>query len=111
MSFEEMVAATVARVVREEVPAAVRRAMAETQPVSVGDYLTPAEAAKVASVHVDTVRLWLKSGRLPKHYANSRMRVRRAELDRFLAAGPPDDGEGPSAQDIATAALTKRRAP
>jgi excisionase family DNA binding protein len=110
MSIDELVAATVARVIREEVPAAVRRAMADNPRASGnGEYLTPEKAADVADVHIDTVRLWLKDGKLPTHWAGKRKRVLRSDLEQLMAAGPlGQDDEGPSSDEIAARALAKR---
>ncbi len=108
MSIDEAIATAVRTAVREEVPRAVEQALAKLQPVQHGDYLTPAEAAKVAGVHVDTIRLWLKAGKLPMHHAGQRKRVRREDLDHFLSEGPANDN-GPSADEIAAAALAKRK--
>lgn len=109
-SIEETIDTLVARRVREELSAFERRIVELVKPVQGGDYLTPGEAAKVASVHVDTVRLWLKSGKLPKHHAGGRMRIRREDLDRFLSSGPSGpEGGSPSAADIASVALGRRK--
>lgn len=108
MSIEELVAATVARVVREEFRGVLREALSEFKPKASGDYLTPDEAARIAGVHVDTIRLWMKMGKLPSHRVGSRLRVLREDLDRFLTSGGPDDG-GPSAGAIAAAARARRK--
>jgi excisionase family DNA binding protein len=48
-----------------------------------GDLLTPGEAARVARVHVKTVRAWLRGG-LQSQTAGRRKRIRRADLDAWM---------------------------
>lgn len=106
-SIEEVIAATVRVAVREEVRTAVREAMADIRPIVSGDYLTPIEAGRIADVHPETIRQWIREGRLPRHMAGREYRVRRDELDAFLAESnhpPPTDPEA-----IAAAILAKTR--
>lgn len=110
MSFEEIVQEAVRKAMRDELPSLVRSAIASAPASGGGDYLTPAEAADVAKVHIDTIRLWLKEGKLPPHYSGKRKRVLRADLERLMASGPfGKDDEGPSADEIAARALAKRK--
>ena len=91
---------------REELPAA----LAKSRPANgdgAAEYLSLAGAGKVANVHPDTVRRWLKAGALPSHHAGRQLRVRRDDLVRFLATGP---GKGEqTGEQIADAILAKRR--
>src|SRR4051794_2991415 len=50
-------------------------------------WLTVEEVAKIARVHEQTVRRWLRSGQLPGHLINRRAgyRVRYSDLERFLS--------------------------
>ena len=51
-----------------------------------GDYLTPEQAAEALSVHVQTVRAYVRSGKLPAvRLAGERaIRIRRADLETVL---------------------------
>lgn len=49
------------------------------------DYLLLSEVAEIARTSIDSVRGWLRSGRLPSVKPGRRRLVRRAELERFLA--------------------------
>jgi excisionase family DNA binding protein len=52
-------------------------------------YLSIAEAAGLASVHPDTIRRWIRDGKLKDHRAGSASRVSRRDLERLLAAPRP----------------------
>lgn len=77
--------------VREEVLAAVARATRDEseirtgKPSPVDEFVTTAEAARVASVSVGTVRNWLSAGKLTRHGHGRLVRIRRLELLAFLA--------------------------
>lgn len=49
------------------------------------DYLSVAEAASLARVTPGTIRRWVRAGELTRHEAGARVRVRRDELEKFLA--------------------------
>lgn len=50
--------------------------------------LTPAAAAEIAGVHADTVRRAIRSGELEAAgYVGTRARIRRAEVDAWVARG------------------------
>jgi excisionase family DNA binding protein len=53
---------------------------------NLGEYLTPEEAAKALSIHVQTVRAYVRSGKLPAlRLAGERaIRIRRMDLDTVL---------------------------
>ncbi len=84
---------TIRAAVREEVRAALRELL---QPVldarrpepSGPPYLTVKQAAEFAGgVRPETVRAWIKSGELPRHGKGRVLRVRREQLEDFLARG------------------------
>lgn len=58
------------------------------------EYLSTADAAKIARVTPGTVRRWVRGKELTRHGTGSRVRIKRTELERYLAgevdAGPED---------------------
>jgi excisionase family DNA binding protein len=76
---------------------AVRRALDRRPAPSADDYLTPDEAAAIAKVDPSTIREWIRAGRLAARRAGSRVRVRRGDLDAFLARPPEPPAESPEA--------------
>jgi excisionase family DNA binding protein len=78
--------------VREEVRLALReelaslKALGPTPSVDEGAYLSVAEAARVAHVHEGTIRKWIDKGWLPGYRAGRHRRLKRAELDSFMAS-------------------------
>ena len=58
------------------------------------ELLTVAEVAKRMKVHPETVREWLRTGRMRGYRpGGSKLgwRIRVSEIERFLAASMPDD--------------------
>jgi excisionase family DNA binding protein len=107
-TIEDILRATLLPALREAVRDEVRTAMAELKPkVTAGDYLSVADAGQIADVHPDTIRLWMKQGKLERHQAGRELRVRRADLERFLSQGPTS--EGPSPDEAAASILNRRR--
>jgi excisionase family DNA binding protein len=49
------------------------------------DYLLLSEVAEIARTSVDSVRSWVRSGRLRSVKPGRRRLIRRDELERFLA--------------------------
>jgi excisionase family DNA binding protein len=67
----------------------IRRVLCEEKsnaPLSI--YLPVAEAAAVAAVTPDTIRVWIGQGRLNRYAAGRELRVKRSELEDFLRIGP-----------------------
>lgn len=65
---------------------ALRDELAKVKPANDStDYLSTAEAARVARVSPGTIRRWVRRGELTKHHAGSRVLVRRDELERLMA--------------------------
>jgi excisionase family DNA binding protein len=69
-------------------------------------FLTVAEVAAMLKLNQQTVRNWIDAGSLPALRVGRRVRIRRSDFERLLAAGytappppePPEDG--PSAEDF-----------
>lgn len=59
--------------------------------VLVPDGMTPAEVATALHVHPRTVRKWIAGGKLRGFRVGSRFRVTPGEVERFVAAGMPDE--------------------
>ena len=78
-------------VVRDE----LRVALAEARPRQAASvpssepYLSVANAAQLADLAPNTIRTWIRDGRLPAHRAGRVLRVRRSDLEKFLAPAPP----------------------
>lgn len=106
MSFEEMLKATLTPVVREAVRAELRAAAAETKPVSEAEYLSVAEASRIADVDPKTLRRWMKEGKLPRHHAGREHRVRRDELVRYLEG--PQEADGTLTHEAAAANVLRK---
>lgn len=51
------------------------------------DILGVPEVAELFGVHIETVREWLRSGRLPGVHVGRRWFVRRDDVDRMFAKG------------------------
>ncbi len=49
------------------------------------EYLSTADAAHIAKVTPGTIRRWVRGKLLTKHGSSSRVRIRRDELERYLA--------------------------
>jgi len=94
--LDDAMRATVREELRDVLRQELRAALTELRPASVsasGDapsdsYLSLAEAAALARVSKNTLRAWIKDGKLPRRMAGRELRVRRDELHRLLAAEP-----------------------
>ena len=107
MGFDDVIRQTVREVLRDELREALAE-MREKRSSSTAEYLTVADASKIADVHEDTIRAWVKAGRLPRRQAGRELRIRRDDLVRFLD-GEPTSGERPTPQDEAAAILARRK--
>jgi excisionase family DNA binding protein len=91
-------------IIRDEVRTAIRHELGK-KPVTAGDYVSVAEAANIASVQGQTIRAWIRSGRLTEYKAGRVLRVRRSELETFLAVAPSPE----TASDLSPEALADMR--
>jgi excisionase family DNA binding protein len=96
MDFEHELRKLIERIVDERVAAR----LAELQPRN-DAYLTTAEAAKLAGIHADTIRRWIREGRLAEHRAGRVVRVRRDELERLLSEGTRRDPRDMTPEQLA----------
>ena len=78
-------------IIRDELRAVIRQELGK-KPAAAGDYVSVTDAAKIASVQGQTIRSWIRSGRLVGYKAGRVVRVRRSDLEAFLAAGPAAAG-------------------
>jgi len=89
-------------------------------------WLSPADAAKYASISEDTLRLWISRGQLPAGRVGKVIRVKRsdidalltgkkaeasgAELSKSLSVGPADEPVSVTSHSILSSLATGRRA-
>jgi excisionase family DNA binding protein len=78
-------ARAIAELVRVEVDARVRAALAELPAVE--ELLSTAEAARYAKVSPRSIRRWLDQGKLRALHAGRELRIRRADLDQLMRGG------------------------
>lgn len=105
-SIEEAIEARVRTAIREETRA-LREALERLAPPDDSEYLTAAQVAKLTKFDEDTVRRWMRTGKLPSRRVGSRKRVRRSDLERFLAKDPGGDERTPD--EIADELLARGR--
>lgn len=108
VSVDHAIREAVRDVVREEIEAVLRRiGPSVQQPVApVSEYLSIADAAELVHVHPATLRGWINEGRLRGHRAGRHHRVRRSELEAFLASLDHSDEDfdlDKRARELATA--------
>jgi excisionase family DNA binding protein len=111
--MEEFLFQNIRRIVREEIKRALRewdaRVQASQSRSPAGDeYLSIAEAAKIARLHHSTIREWVKDGTLAACRAGRVFRIRRSDLDRRLGAEP--EAKRQSRVDDAVSAILARQA-
>lgn len=93
VAIRDAVRDVVREVVREEIRIALREWTPQaTLKTEIGDgFLSIAEAAKLAHVHEATIRAWIGKGVLRGFRAGRHHRLKRADLERFMASSV--DGE------------------
>jgi len=103
-AIRELVRDVVRDVVREEMVALSTRCNdGETDAPS--DYVSAKTAAAIADVNEETIRVWVRRGALPAYWAGRLLRIKRADLDRFMATG--GDGEDVDVEEAARRILGK----
>jgi len=71
-------------IVREELRP-IREALATLKaPAAEAELMTAAEAAELARCTPETIRAWVRAGKLKRYGANGRLRVRRDEVLKLL---------------------------
>jgi excisionase family DNA binding protein len=106
MSIEDIIDARVRVAVREEMRGAVRELLEEIRPGQPADYLTAEEAAAIARTHPETMRQWLREGRLPRHKKGREWLVRRSDLEEYLKA--TDKAPSADSMEARAAAILRR---
>ena len=81
----ESLTRAIAELVRIEVDARVRAALAERP--AVAELLSTAEAAQYARVTPRSIRRWLDQGKLRALHAGRELRIRRADVDELMHTG------------------------
>src|SRR5260370_23890966 len=104
MTFEE----TLRAIVREELKNVLRTDLLP----QLGDgrcanseedrYLSLQKAGEFIDIHPDTIRKWIKEGRLHSYRAGRELRVLRSELCRFLEAADSVEQRGTAEEEAAT---------
>ncbi len=88
---------------------AVREALkSDVAPARPADRLTVNEAAAIARVSAKTVRNWLAAGEIKTYRAGRQLRVDRADLDRFMAAGPKSKAGVETPEQLAVLAFRRQ---
>lgn len=87
-SVDHAIREAVRDVVREEIQLLMRRMGPTAQPSTApaSEFLSIADAAELVHVHPATLRGWINEGRLKGHRAGRHHRVKRSELEAFLAS-------------------------
>jgi len=73
-------------VINQNAPAEDELLIGKNQPAD-REYLTVSEAAKLTTLAVSAIRLYIRRGKLKAARVGKRLVISRAELDRFLIAG------------------------
>lgn len=60
--------------------------------------MTVAEVASILKLHQQTIRNWIDAGKLPALHIGRRVRIKRSDFDRLVAAGYSGPGTEPPAE-------------
>ncbi|HEY3450899.1 MAG TPA: excisionase family DNA-binding protein [Myxococcales bacterium] len=109
MSVEESIIAALVPAVRN----AVREEMAARADAAGDGYLTILAGAAYLGITGDTLQRWTREGRVATYRpgGEGRPKVRRSDLDKFMAAGKLKlvSGASPTPEEAAAAALARIR--
>ena len=117
LSFEETLRQIVREVVREEMRTIMREELAAALVAPVGTsqadvspiYVTPKEAAEITNVSEKTIRRWVQHGGLHATEIGRLIRIKRIDLDEFMARSGGASRSTKSADEVALAVLGRRR--
>jgi excisionase family DNA binding protein len=85
----------IAEVVREELHAILGRRGAQMESDGGRRYVSPAQAAAIASVSTRTIHTWVRQGRLPAFRPGRLLRVAVDDLHACMATKPPESSLSP----------------
>ncbi len=97
-----MIADVVRSVIREEIKEI-------GQSKATDSFLPVSEAAELAGVAPGTIRAWIDEGRLGRYHAGRVLRVKRRELEDYLASPPPANDNEMSPETRAMMIFRNRR--
>jgi excisionase family DNA binding protein len=96
--------------IRGEIRTAIRDELGKA-PLATGEFVSVAEAGRIAAVSPQAIRGWIRAGRLPGYNAGRVLRVRRAELEAFLVgAAPTAEQPEASPEELADRHFRRRQA-
>lgn len=87
------------RVLIEDVVRRVVREEMQRQPDR-SEYVSVAEAARIADVAPGTIRMWITEGKLSRRHAGRELRILRQELG-MLMTSPPSTSAEPTPEELA----------
>jgi hypothetical protein len=98
-------------IIADEVGKAIRGALADKAgiPRVLDQYLSVADAARIAAVAPATIRAWMDDGRLSRYHAGRELRVRQVELEVLLRSAPPAQGRPESSPEAEADRFLERR--
>lgn len=85
----------IADVVREELQVILGHRGLQAEPLGERHYVSPAQAADIASVSTRTIHKWIRQGRLPASRPGRLVRVAIDDLHGCMAAKPPESSFSP----------------
>lgn len=90
MSLDDMIRQTIREVLREELHDQIAPLIARATPPPpppLRQYITAKEAAEILGVCEDSIRNWVRAGKLKKHNAGRSVRIDRHELEELVSSG------------------------